>query len=52
MKGYIKKGAKVFQDFKFFEWDNENIIFTANTDLNGKIKCIANGYGLIGKNYE
>ena len=54
MKCRIKKGAMVGQDFSQFRWGDDQTIFTASdAPINGRRKCIADGYGsfLEGEEY-
>jgi hypothetical protein len=46
MKCTIKKGTIVRQDFTWFEWKDDQMVFIASEDINDDYrKCLANGYG-------
>lgn len=48
MKGYIKAGSLVGQDFSYFKWDKSDIIFSIDHIGCSKYKCVAPGYGVLG----
>lgn len=41
----INKHSIVGQDFSFFKWDNDNVVFNVFPLSGKKVMCVADGYG-------